>query len=148
MKYFTSNWWLSGCENSEAVFAEYNTYFDSIRNSLPAALQELEESFTLHDSKVKLINCDLQFGIVTLVLSGWNQGLNFPVRYNLQFSGVLRLGQSFPQEDYVESELGDLGYWELEKLQTGIEMRMLFASTAEFKIVFTDFTFTHSSISA
>lgn len=76
---------------------------------------------------------------------GWDCKFQFPVRYQLQFLGVSRFEQIFPQADDVEQELGDLGYWEYEKLSQGIEMRMLFVSGAEFVILFSGFEFSSST---
>ena len=148
MKYFTREWWSSGCGEAEALFRQYDKYVASISHALPPRLIEFKEAHTLHDSEVKRINCDFEQGEVELEFHGWNINLEFPVRYNLTYTGVSLFEQLFPQDEYVEQELGDLGYWECELLNGSIEMRMLFASDAEFRIIFRGFEFTHATVKA
>ena len=148
MKYFTTDWWFSDCEDSEAVFAKYDSYFASISSSLPPALLEFKELHTLHDAEVKVIRSDFEKKNIAIEFNGWDIDLSYPVRYVLQFSGVSQFDQILPEQDYVESELGDLGYWEIEMIGSGIEMRMLFVSTAEFRILFSGFNYTHESLRA
>jgi hypothetical protein len=145
MKYFTSEWWAGGCEGADILFYKYNEYFNTIKASLPRPLVELEENHTLHDSEVKAITCDFKEKRVEIELLGWDFNNQFSVRYKLVFFGVSQFEQRLPQLDYVEQELGDLGYWEFELLTGKIEMRMLFASDAEFRIVFNGFDFSFSS---
>jgi hypothetical protein len=80
-----------------------------------------------------------------MVLHGWDKPLEKPVLYTLRFSGVSCFEQILPQQAYVESELGDLGYWECELLEAMVEVRMLFVSYAQFRIVFKGFSFEHAS---
>ncbi|NKF24265.1 hypothetical protein [Solimonas marina] len=141
MRYFTSEWWRSGGERDVAV--AYRSYLSSVTNQLPEAALALDREHTLHDAEVKRIQSDFSKGTVSLQLLGWNQAFNEKIRYSLHFSGVTAFEQAFPQEEYVESELGDLGYWEWEVVPTGTELRMLFASSAEFRIVFRALAFSH-----
>jgi hypothetical protein len=142
LKYFTSEWWASGCED-ETVFNEYSSYYDSIADQLPEKICILNEKHTLHDSNVKDIYSDFLDNIVTINLRGWNQEFSVETIYIIKFIGVSCFSQSLPKDEYVESELGDLGYIEYELLDTSIEMRMLFASGAEFILNFKDFNFEH-----
>jgi len=144
MKYFTREWWSGGCENAEEVFREYEAYVATVREFLPANLVELEVSHTLHDSEVKTVSVDLGLRYVAMVLHGWDAALQNKVRYTLRFAGATEFEQVFPQQEFVESELGDLGYWECELLDSCVEVRMLFVSDAEFRIRFTEFSFEHS----
>lgn len=143
MKYFTTEWWASGGEDPPLLFQKYEAYLASVRSQLPPELVAFENTHTLHDSEVKNIVSDFNNRTVVIVLNGWNQKLEFPVRYTLKFSGVSMFEQKLPQQAYVEAELGDLGYWECEVLESAIEIRMLFVSSAEFRVVFTGFTFEH-----
>ncbi|MGR6730273.1 hypothetical protein, partial [Aeromonas veronii] len=65
-----------------------------------------------------------------LVLDGWNRELQYQVRYVLRFAAVRHLEQRRPEQEFVEQELGDLGYWECEWLGSATEIRMLFVSSA------------------
>jgi hypothetical protein len=141
VKFFTLEWWRGECENAAEVFARYNTHFTSIVPKLPEALVDFQSRFTLHDSEVKRIACDFVKKAVELEFDGWDQGLSYPVRYSLKFSGVTAFEQEFPKGNDIDSELGDLGYWEYDLVSEGVEMRMLFVSSAEFRIVFSCFEF-------
>jgi hypothetical protein len=148
MKYFTYEWWSSESPNAESVFKEYGNYLASIKEVLPKQLVIFESEYTLHDSEVKKVFCSFQNKEVVLEFLGWNFNLEYQVYYTLKFYGVVEFNQIFPQQEYVESELGDLGYWEIEAVNSGMEIRMLFASGAEFKIVFQDFSFIAKELKA
>ena len=143
MKYFTTEWWENSCENAQQVFASYREHLKAIESLLPRQLIELEQNHTLHDSEVKNIFCSFKDRSLVIELLGWDVNLQFPVKYKLAFSEVEYFNQIFPQQAYVESELGDLGYWELDVIGGKIQMNMLFVSHAEFLIAFQDFKFTH-----
>lgn len=143
MKYFTKQWWEAGSQAPQEVFASYDAYFASIRDALPDALVELETLHTLHDSEVKNIACDFARRSVEIVLHGWDRELRNSIRYELHFGRVNSFDQTLPPEEYVESELGDLGYWECELVGNAVQVSMLFVSGAEFRLRFCDFSFTH-----
>lgn len=144
MKFFTLEWWRGDCEDAAEVIARYNTHFASIVPKLPEALVDFQSRFTLHDSEVKSIACDFAKRIAELEFDGWDQSLSYPVRYSLKFSGVTAFEQEFRKGDYSDSWLGDLGYWEFDLVPEGLELRMLFVSSAEFRIVFSGFAFQHA----
>jgi hypothetical protein len=143
MKYFTPEWWASGCKSRDPIEA-YRAAFDSISASLPTGVVELEEFHTLHDSRVEVVQCDFEKGELRLSLAGWNRALSEPAWYTLRFGRVTVFEQRLPPGRDVESELGDLGYWEYELCPAGVEMRALFASSAEFRIVFREFAYSVS----
>jgi len=146
MKYFTSEWWATEQDDFEKIFKEYDEYFVSIKSKLPNSLVELYENHTLHDSRVTSIRSDFDKRKVLLDLLGWDIHLNEPVLYNLVFDNVSFFIQDLPKERAAWSELGDLGYWECEWLAKQIEIRMIFASGAEFKMVFDDFSFNYEKV--
>jgi len=143
VKYFTTEWWESGCENPLMVFERYQAYLDSVRTQLSPELVDFQDHHTLHDAEVKGIVSDFSNRTVVMVLNGWNIKLEYPVRYTLHFSGVSLFDQQLPQQEYVEAEVGDLGYWEFEVIDSAIEVRMLFVFSGEFRIIFTGFAFEH-----
>lgn len=144
MKFFTSEWWATGCENAQDVFSRYGSHFAAIEEALPPSLVELSSAHTLHDAEVKHLRCDFAGNSLHATLDGWDRDLQVKIRYELRFSGVSLFDQAFPKEEYVESELGDLGYWECSLGTSSIEVEMLFVSGAEFRIVFQDFSFSHA----
>ena len=79
-------------------------------------------------------------------LLGWDLELKDKVRYTLEFSDVSSFDQSFPQQEFVESELGDIGYWEFSLVGSEVEVCILFASSAEFRILFRGFSFSHERV--
>ncbi len=148
MKYFTTEWCENGCEEAQPLFDKYKAYISSIQSALPPALVSLHSAYTLHDSEVKRIHSNFPEGTLFLELCGMDLEFYDPVRYKLEFRDVSEFEQQFPRQECVKKELGALGYWEIEKVNGGIEVRMLFVSTAEFRIVFRDFEFTHEKIPA
>jgi len=148
MKYFTPEWWSSGCEGADDVFGKYQRYIDSVRDLLPKAALDFNANHTLHDSEVKQIVCDFKSREVELTLHGWDTRFEAKTRYSLCFAGVVMFEQLYPQEEYVESELGDLGYWEWEAGPEGTELRLLFVSSATFRLVFKGFSFKHGALQA
>lgn len=148
MKYFTKEWWFGDAPDADLVFEHYRAYISTVRDRLPAQLIDLYENHTLHDAEVKRIAMSATGGTVELELLGWDIELQNQVRYNLAFSGVTSFEQVFPEAEYVEQELGDLGYWECEHLGSETEMRMLFATEATFTVRFSDFSFKASAVMA
>ena len=137
MKYFTSEWWsTSGCYDE--ICKKYQEYYSSISSQLPAELRTLEQEHTLHDSKIESIHYSYTNNTIRITLNGWDQELNNPIKYKLSFIDVISFNQSLLLED---NRFGDLGFWEYEIVETGIEMRMLFDSSAQITIVFNHFEF-------
>lgn len=143
MKFFTKAWWEAGSDNAGEAFRQYASYLSSIREHLPPALLELEDRHTLHDAKLKILQTDIPGQSVLMILNGWNQKLQDRVRYTLHFTGVSHLEKGLPEDEFIEQELGDLGYWECEWRRPEVEVRMLFVSSAELIIRFTGFSFEH-----
>ena len=143
MKFFTREWWAGGCKNAQAIFERYDAYFQSIRSLLPPAFVEFETSHTLHAAELKNARCNFMARSVALVFDGWDVRIQYPVRYSLDFKGVSCFEQELPPEQSVELPLGVIGYWECAQLHAETELRMLFASGAQFRIVFTGFAFEH-----
>ena len=141
MKYFTQDWWASGCAD-EAVFTAYQKYYRSISSALPLALRSLLDEHTLHDSNVMEIDSDFLSKTVTIQLNGWDTKFEKRLTYRLSFRGVTRLVQTLPRLECDSYGADDLGYYEVEVVEKLIEFRALFASDAELKILFTDFAFT------
>jgi Protein of unknown function (DUF4085) len=149
MKFFTSEWWSTfGDTEDMSVVTRYNNYLASITHKLPKELLDFHTNHTLHDAQVKRIVSSFNQKTIQIEFRGWDIQLQNPIYYTLLFSGVKEFDQRFPQQEYVESELGDLGCWEIEALNQGIEIRMLFASEAEFKITFEGFSYAFKQISA
>jgi hypothetical protein len=147
MKFFTSEWWSTFGDTADmSVFARYDSYLASVAHEIPKKLLDFHNNHTLHDAEVKKIVSSFNQKTIQIEFRGWDIQLQNPVYYTLLLSGVKEFDQRFPQQEYVESELGDLGYWEIEALNQGIEIRMLFVSEAVFKITFEEFSYEHKQI--
>ena len=144
MKYFTIEWWNAGCED-EAVIEQYRDYYDLISSKLPDKLLTIDQEFTLHDANVTGIETDLKTQSVQLFLSGFDITLSYEMEYVLHFKNVISFQQLYSKED-EDICLGDLGYWEYEILDSGVEMRMLFAIGTEFSIIFQNFDFEYNKV--
>ena len=135
MQYFTPEWWGKGDEDWEP-FRRFEAYLASVRPRLPLALLELWEQHTLHDAEVKRIESRFAQRTLVMIFDGWDRALQKPVHYTLIFGGVTEFDQVLPSDPNFEEELGDLGYWEIQSLNPGVEVRMLFVSGAEFRVNF------------
>lgn len=143
MKYFTPKWWAE-VESTDAVFADYNRYIDSIRPHLTQALRSLHDEVSLHDSKVRRFAVDIPTQTVAIMLHGftdpWSQDGQTGRRFDLCYEGVTTV-ESTNEGGWVSEALdnSDLGCCEIELLPDGRwEHRMLFASGIELAIRFRD----------
>jgi Protein of unknown function (DUF4085) len=148
MKYFTSEWWNSGCEGAEELFHRYQRYLESVKDRLPERVLAFNAHHTLHDSQVQSITSNFEERSLQIVLLGWDVALSNRTRYRLFFDDVRLFEQQLPQQYYVESELGDIGYWEWEAVAEANELRLLFASNATFRIRFKEFSFAYEPVPA
>jgi len=147
MRYFTKEWW-SNHPTDEAPIQAYQAYFASIVCHLPDPLVEFDRLHTLHDARIKSVTCAFNERVLEVSLTGWNVGFERQVSYVLRFGEVSRFEQVLPHGRDIDSELGDLGYWEFELSGERIEMRMLFASGAEFAVHFESFSYLASETEA
>lgn len=141
MKYFTYDRWMGDDDSWETSLEDYWTYFKSVRTKLPKPLVELEEVYTLHDARVQSVVQNETSRTLIMVLDGWEKSLSNALRFTLIFSDVTNFTQNLDHPEQKLSELDDLGYTEIELFGSGIEMRMLFASSAEFSVTFSGFHF-------
>ncbi len=142
MQYFTPEWWGKGEEDWEP-FNRFEAYLATVRSRIPVPLLDLWEQHTLHDAEVKRIESRFVPGTLVLIFDGWDRALQRQIQYTLRFGEVSEFDQVLPSGPNVEEELGDLGYWEIESLNPGVEVRMLFVSGAEFRVSFKEFSFEH-----
>jgi hypothetical protein len=144
MKYFTPEWWSAGCEDRAPIEA-YQAEFSRIKARLPPEVVQFEELHTLHDGRLEEVHCEFGSGEVRMRFAGWNRDFSKPAFYSLTFKEVTVLEQRVPSGRGPEPEFGDLGYWEYALCPAGVEMCILFVSSAEFRIVFRAFSFSVSA---
>ncbi len=132
---------MNGCSD-EAVFNNYIEHHKAIKPKLPEELNCLQDSYTLHDAKIKKIDSHFDNREINIHALGWDYELKNRTFYDLTFKDVYDFVQTFPEGEYQESELGDIGYIEFDIDDTEIyEIRILFSSSAEFSIRFKRFSF-------
>jgi hypothetical protein len=144
MRFFTREWWASAPGDPQDAFAAYELHFQAIKGVLPPDLVDLHAHHTLHDARVQDVERDVAGGTLALVLDGWDRALRHRVRYTLSFSDVGLFERTDVPDGDEHPARDDLGYWECDVSGDAIEMRMLFASDAEYRIVFRDMVFTHA----
>jgi hypothetical protein len=140
MKYFTPEWWMKA-DGSTQVAETYRAYLSTVREQLPAALLEFADDHTLHDSTILRVDENSEKRTLLILFDGWNQRFDQRIQYTLKFSGVSHFDQSQLINEDARSQLGDVGYIELEPNAPHVEMRILFTSFIEVKIVFETFGF-------
>ena len=145
MRFFTREWWGSAAQGPRDAFAAYELHFQAIKGVLPPDLVDLHAHHTLHDARVRHIEQDVAGRTLVLALDGWDQALEHRVRYTLSFSDVGLFERMHVPDGDEHPARDDLGYWECDVAGDAIEMRMLFASDAEYRIVFGDMVFAHAA---
>lgn len=141
MNFFSYEWWQSGCQDADIVFARYRSHFDSIASQLSDSLRHFDASYTLHDSRLVTLNFKVGEKALCVNFDGWNRQLSEPMFYELTFGEIQSFEQKLPRGRKVDSEFGDLGYWELALVPSEIEFRFLFASSAEMQLCCRSFDF-------
>jgi hypothetical protein len=139
MRFFTMAWWCGVQEGiSGDPSADYAARLATIRDRLPADLLATEESVSLHDTRLRELRLlpaerTLHVGLETYAADE---------RLTLVYSGVERV------ESFADPEVGlcgpagygDLGYWEVDVLQSGLfEHRLLFSTGIELVVEFRGF---------
>ena len=149
MKYFTIQWWSGEFEDQMVACRSYEAYLNSVKHRVPADLRRLSEDVSLHDSRLRRLVLTPEKGELTIDLDGCGPDEGQPsfheLKIRLSYSGVA----SFESEADPEAGLpgphgyGDLGYDEIEILESGLfQHRMLFSTGVEFAVTFSGFKLT------
>lgn len=142
MKFFTLDWWcgLQGLEFYDPI-PEFRTHLSSIRDRLPEGLLALQESISLHDANLRLINFHFQTGELTLHFDG-DDGTGGLRRLTLRYLDVLSFKSLADPHIGLPGPhgFGDVGYDEADIDSEGnLEHRLLYSSGIEMQIVFQGF---------
>lgn len=137
MKYFTKEWWAAGGEDQGCVSA-YRAYLASIIDKLPADVARLAEGHLLHDASLSNVSVSLMEAQLRMSFVGWDEGFENRTQIEICFHSVKEFNVGFSAgQEGGEYGIGDLGYHELELVEDNlIEIRMLFSSSAEMRVVF------------
>lgn len=142
MKFFTIEWWcdVQGSNASDPTEA-FQQHLDLIRDRLPPDLLDLQDSVSLHDSRLHDLSLNVADALLTLTLhgdDGWG-GLRI---FTLQYIGLVS-HDSLSDPDIAlpgPNGYGDLGYDEPDVLLDGtFKHCLLFSSGIELQFIFTDF---------
>jgi hypothetical protein len=139
VRFFTMAWWC-GCQTGGTTepWAEYEKHLALVRDRLPVELLATQESFSLHDTRLRGLKLLPAEGTLMLTIDG--------------YAGDERLTLIYTQVELFESTAdpetglggsagyGDLGYCEVDVLPGGVfEHRLLFSTGIELNVVFHGF---------
>jgi len=142
MRFFTHAWWSApDAQGKDAAFKDYERHWKTVRHFLPDAAPEFEAAHTLHDARLRSAVHDTHAGTLVLELDGWDAAFASRVAIVLRFSGVRLFSQRLPDGGATIDPADDVGYWEWDWTGDALELRMLFASAAELRVVATRFDF-------
>ena len=139
MKFFTLEWWR-GVQRLEFYdpIPAYQKHLSAIRDQLPIELLAIQETVSLHDAQLRLLEVSKGGNSLTLLLDGDDGfgGLRqFTIRYNevVAFKIIPALTMSLPGP----YGFGDVGYDEVDITPDGhFEHCLLFSSGIEMQTVF------------
>lgn len=139
MRFFTITWWRGDpTSNSLDPVAGYAAHLATVRDRMPPDLLAIEESWSLHDSRLRELK--LAGGLLTLGLENHSGD----ERLTLIYSSVERFESTADPELWLPGPggYGDLGYCEVDILPNGsFEHRLLFSTGIELVVVFRGFQF-------
>ncbi len=142
MRFFTHAWWFApDAQGKDAAFKDYERHWKTVRHFLPDAAPEFEAAHSLHDANLRGVQHDTHAGTLVLELEGWDATFSARVAIALRFSGVRLFSQRVPEGATAIAADDDLGYWEWDWTGDALELRMLFASAAELRVVATRFDY-------
>jgi hypothetical protein len=139
VQFFTLDWWRGlqiAIDGDPAT--EYAAHLATIRDRLPPDLLAIEESFSLHDARLRSLRLFTAERSLSLALSNYAGD----ERITLHYSGVERFESNADPEFGLGGPFGygDLGYCEVDVLPSGaFEHRILFSSGIELAVAFRGF---------
>ncbi len=143
MRFFTLEWWrgIQSGDFAKDPFEEYHAYLAIIRDRLPPGLVALQETVSLHDGRLRVL--DLSPSNATLVLEvDGDDGSGGLRRFTLRYRGVSSFRSIADPAIGLRGPhgYGDWGYDEADVTEAGqLEHRILFSSGIEFVVQFQDF---------
>ena len=140
MKFFTPEWW---CGIQEGDFdndpaENYLRYFATFRDRLPIGLQALQESVSLHDGRLRMLELSISNATLMMLVDDYT-ALR---KYSLRYRGVSLFRSIADPEVGLRGShgYGDWGYNEADVTDTGeFQHRILFSSGIEIDVQFTGF---------
>src|SRR5215831_19284251 len=141
MRFFTMKWWrdVQG-GTTENPSDAYDTHVASLR-PFPVPVARLDQLPSLHDARVRRV--DHHGTTLSIALDSWDEkGDLVLVRLSYQGVEVMTLEADPDGALPGPAGLGDLGYWEIDRLSSDVfEHRFLFSSGLELCVRFREFDF-------
>jgi hypothetical protein len=139
MKFFTMDWWcgLQVLESYDPL-TDFQKHLTTIRDRVPTPLLALQETVSLLDARLRLLECDYDRKTLTMHFDGDN-GAGDLRQFVLRYIDVSKFRTLADPEKGLPGPhgYGDLGYDEPDVTVDGeFEHRLLFSTGIEFEIVF------------
>lgn len=139
MKFFTPAWWgmQEGDLDNDPAEA-YHRYLTTIRDRLPAGLLALQESVSLHDGRLRVLELSISNATLLMLVDDY-AGLR---KFSLLYRGVSAFRSIADPAVGLRGPwgYGDWGYNEADITESGeFQHRILFSSGIEFNVQFSGF---------
>ena len=137
MRFFTMVWW-GGDHKGDDPIPAYAVHLAAIRDRLPPDLLATQESFSLHDARLRELRLSLKDRSLRIALESYAGDEHLTLIY----SGVDRFDSFADPNVYLGGPggYGDLGYCEVDVLPSGtFEHRILFSTGIELAVEFQGF---------
>jgi hypothetical protein len=146
MKYFTMKRWAENVGDPNEPFQLYEQYLSSILKDLPSEFCKLLHEVDLHDARLRQLNISITEATLTIHLDGCRYDppskSYFDRDIRLCYSGVQAITSTADPNLGLPGPhgYGDLGYHEIERLDSGtFQHRILFSTGIELHITFSGF---------
>jgi hypothetical protein len=133
MKFFTH----VAMANSDAAFADYARHWKTVRHFLPDAVIAFERAHTLDRAHLHRAVPGDHDGTLALAFDGWDATFSQRAAMVLRFAGV---AVHAPPAAAIAAD-DEVGYWEWDWTGEALELRVLFESSAQLRVVATRFEY-------
>ena len=133
MKFFTH----MVMADSDAAFADYARHWKTVRHFLPDTVTAFERAHTLDRAHLRRGTAGNHDGTLALEFDGWDATFSQRAAIVLRFAGV---AVHAPHAVAIAAD-DEVGYWEWDWTGEALELRVLFASSAQLRVVATRFEY-------
>jgi hypothetical protein len=123
--------------DSDAAFADYARHWKTVRHFLPDSVTAFERAHTLDRARLRRSLPGHHDGTLALDFDGWDATFSQRAAIALRFAGVATYG---PHAPAIAAD-DEVGYWEWDWTGEALELRVLFESSAQLRVVATRFEF-------
>ena len=133
MRFFTH----MALADSDAAFADYARHWKTVRHFLPDTVTAFERAHTLDRAHLRHVVPGNHDGTLALEFDGWDATFSQRAAIVLRFAGV---AVYTPQAVAIAAD-DAVGYWEWDWTGEALELRVLFESSAQLRVVATRFEY-------